>query len=84
MSSSALVVISARANPSASPTIVCRPSVQGTTAVSPTLIDMAGFRMIESVMRVTAYRDVTTTAENGKTYHVWGGVQGAVLLQALR
>jgi hypothetical protein len=84
MSSSALVVISARSNPSASPTIVCRPSAQGTTAVSPTLIDMAGFRMIESVMRVTAYRDVTTTAESGRTYHVWGGVQGAVLLQPLR
>jgi hypothetical protein len=84
MSSSALVVIAAHTSPETTPTIVCRASTLGSTAVSPTLIDMAGFRMIESVMRVTAYRDVTTIAESGHTYHVWAGVEGAVLLQALR
>jgi hypothetical protein len=85
MSTSGVVVIAARDTPTASPTIVCRASTAGVTAVSPILIDMAGFRTRDAVMRVTAYRDVTTTAEGGaRTYHVWAGVQGAVLLQALR
>ena len=58
--------------------------MNGLLSISDTLIQQANLRTHDAVLRVFSYSDTTTTAEGGKPYHVWGGTEGAVLLQGLR
>ena len=80
---SSLVTVTQRATP-AGPTIVCRPTSNGTVSISDTLIAQANLRMQDAMLRVFSYNDSTTMAEGTKTYHLWGGTEAAVLLQGLR
>lgn len=79
----ALVVLEARANPTQHSAVVCRPGTNGQVSVGEGLIAQAGFRAMDTVLRVFSYRDATTTAEAGHTYHAWAGVESVALLQAL-
>ncbi len=79
----ALVVLEARNSASQSAAVVCRPGTNGQVSVAEALITQAGYRTMDTVLRVYSYRDASTTAEAGHTYRAWAGLESATLLQAL-
>jgi hypothetical protein len=76
---SALVTITPRAGTGSR--IVCNPHTNGSLTIDAMLIDRSGLRTQDALVRIASYRDVTTTAESGKTYRLAAGLADSVLMQ---
>jgi hypothetical protein len=78
---SALVLVQARMPGAANSVIVCRPHTNGQVTLPDAVLTGSGLRGVESMIRVFSYGHATTMAEAGHTYHLFAGLEAAVLMQ---